>query len=253
MAFFAFTFAAFSVYCFNDIIDIDSDKKHPTKRERPLASGSVSLKQAYILMIFMLMISITIILVFLSKDNYNVLLIILGYYILNLMYTIKLKSIPILDVFIVAFGFVLRVFVGGASTDIYISHWIVLMTFLLALFLAFAKRRDNLVLYNDTGLETGHNVNSYNLEFVNQTIGILASVTMVSYIMYSVSTEVIERMNSQYIYVTSIFVLAGIIRYLQITIVLIKSGAPTEVLMRDRFLQFCILSWIVAFFVIIYI
>ena len=86
MAFFAFTFAAFSVYCFNDIIDIDSDKKHPTKRERPLASGSVSLKQAYILMIFMLMISITIILVFLSKDNYNVLLIILGYYILNLMF-----------------------------------------------------------------------------------------------------------------------------------------------------------------------
>ena len=252
IAFIAYNFAASSIYCFNDINDVESDKKHPTKKDRPIASGQISKKQAYILMTFMLMASVVIILFYLSKNNYDVLILILSYYVLNILYTKILKNIPIIDVFIVAFGFVLRLFVGGACTNIWISHWIVLMTFLLTLFLSFAKRRDDMVIYNSTGVATGHNINSYSFEFVNETISILASITMVCYIMYTVSEDVIARMNSSYLYVTSIFVLAGIVRYLQITIVDKKSGNPTKVLIKDRFLHVCIVGWIITFFIIIY-
>lgn len=118
--------------------------------------------------------------------------------------------------------------------------------------LAFAKRRDDVVIYEDTGMKVRRNVNRYNLQFMNQALAIIASVTMVCYIMYTVSDEVIERMHTSYLYVTSIFVLAGIMRYLQLTIVDVKSGSPTKILMKDLFIQICILSWILCFWVIIY-
>lgn len=118
---------------------------------------------------------------------------------------------------------------------------------MLALFLAFAKRRDDVVIYEDTGVKARRNVNRYNLQFMNQAISIVASITMVCYIMYTVSDEVVERMHTSYLYITSIFVLAGIMRYLQLTIVDVKSGSPTKVLMKDRFIQLCILGWGICF------
>jgi hypothetical protein len=127
------------------------------------------------------------------------------------------------------------------------------MTFLLALFLAFAKRRDDVVMYETTGTIIRKNVNRYNITFMNQVIGIIASITMVCYIMYTVSPEVIERFQSTSLYITSVFVLAGIIRYLQITIVDIKSGSPTTILIKDRFIQLCILGWLLTFSLIIYL
>jgi 4-hydroxybenzoate polyprenyltransferase len=126
------------------------------------------------------------------------------------------------------------------------------MTFLLALFLAFAKRRDDVVMYEETGVKARKNVDRYNLEFMNQTIGIVASIMMVCYIMYTVSDEVIARIGSHYLYITSIFVLAGIIRYLQVTIVDVKSGSPTKVLMKDRFIQTCVAGWMITFAIILY-
>ena len=122
----------------------------------------------------------------------------------------------------------------------------------LALFLAFAKRRDDVVMYEGTGIAMRKNVNRYNLAFMNQAIGLIASVTMVSYIMYSVSEEVTRRMGSDYLYLTSFFVLMGILRYMQLTIVDVKSGSPTRVLLHDRFIQVCLLCWIAVFFFIIY-
>jgi 4-hydroxybenzoate polyprenyltransferase len=172
---------------------------------------------------------------------------------MNLAYCIVLKHLAIVDVFIIAVGFVLRILMGGCATGIVVSHWIVLMTFLLALFLAFAKRRDDVVMYENTGIKARPNVNRYNLQFMNQSIGIVASITMVCYIMYTVSEEVIARLDSRYVYVTSIFVLAGIIRYLQVTMVDVKSGSPTKVLMKDRFVQLCLLCWVVSFAVILYL
>ncbi len=178
--------------------------------------------------------------------------VILFYIMMNIAYCVRLKHIAIVDVFVIALGFVLRVFIGGWATGIVLSQWVILMTFLLALFLAFAKRRDDVVMYENTGIMARRNVDRYSVEFLNQAISIIASITMVCYVMYTVSPEVTERFHTQYLYVTSVFVLAGIIRYLQITIVDVKSGSPTKVLMRDHFIHACIFCWLVSFLVIIY-
>ena len=244
IVFTAFSFAASSIYCFNDIYDIEADKLHPEKCKRPIASGIISKKTAYILMAISFLLSM-LILFFFGGEARNVLIALVGfYYVINLAYTIELKRRAIIDVVIISVGFVLRVYVGGIASDIWISEWIVIMTFLLALFLAFAKRRDDVIL---------HNSNCYNLEFMNQIITLVATITIVAYIMYKLSSEVIQRFHTRYIYITAIFVLMGIIRYLQITIVDFKSGNPTKVLLQDRFIQCCVIGWIGSFSVIIYL
>ena len=255
IVFIAYCLAASGIYCFNDIFDADTDKRHPQKKTRPIASGAISKTTGLIIMGLCLLISIIIIFFFFSKENYKMIKllgVIVFYIIMNIAYCIKLKQMAIVDVFIIATGFVLRIIAGGFATGIQLSQWIVLMTFLLALFLAFAKRRDDVVIYEDTGMLTRQNVSRYNIAFLNQAIGIVASITMVCYIMYTVSPEVTERFNSHYVYTTSIFVLAGIIRYLQVTLVDIRSGSPTKILLKDRFIQICIIGWVLTFFFILY-
>ena len=255
LMFFAYSFAASGIYCFNDIYDVEADKKHPEKCKRPIASGAISKTTAYFLVILCFVISITIIAFGnfeIGGGNNKLYGVITFYIIMNIAYCVKLKQIAVVDVFIIAVGFVLRVIAGGFATGIHLSHWIVLMTFLLALFLAFAKRRDDVVMYEDSGVKMRKNVNRYNLTFVNQIISVVASITMICYVMYTVSPDVVERYESNYVYLTSIFVLAGIIRYLQLTIVDAESGSPTRVLLSDRFIQGCIVGWIALFAVIIY-
>ena len=243
-----------AVYCFNDIYDFEVDKIHPKKKMRPIASGKVSKTAGWIIMLVCVTLSFVISLVgeFVFGET-GVLLILAAYLVMNILYTIFLKQVPILDVFVVAIGFVLRVEAGGLVTNIRVSHWLVLMTFLLALFLAFAKRRDDVVVFDATGVVPRRSVSHYNLPFMNQVISIIASVTMVCYIMYTVSDEVTGRIQSENLYLTSVFVLAGIIRYLQITIVDVSSGSPTRVLLQDRFIQLCIILWAISFAVILYI
>lgn len=253
IAFFAYSFAASGIYCLNDLIDVEADRKHPKKCKRPIASGKISKTMAAVLVALCLFASIATAFLIDGYARYKVMTIVGIYFIMNIAYCLKLKQMAIVDVFIIAVGFVLRIFVGGFATGIVLSQWIVLMTFLLALFLAFAKRRDDVVIYEDTGVLARKNVNRYNLPFMNQVIGVVSSITMVCYIMYTVDPEVMTRMGSRYVYLTSIFVLAGIIRYLQLTIVDVKSGSPTKVLMRDRFVQYCIAGWILSFIIIIYV
>jgi 4-hydroxybenzoate polyprenyltransferase len=253
VAFLVFSFAASSIYCLNDIIDVEADRLHLKKCNRPIASGAVSRSNGYILMFVMITLASILTLLYFQEKRWIVLGVILTYYFMNIGYSIKLKNYAIVDVFIIAAGFVMRILMGGFSTGIYISHWIVLMTFLLALFLAFAKRRDDLVIFEESGIKPRKNISRYNLDFLNQTITIIASITMVSYVMYTVSEEVIKRMNTEYLYFTTIFVLAGILRYLQLTMVDIRSGNPTEILIKDRFIQATIAGWLIAFFIIIYI
>lgn len=254
-AFVAFSLAASGIYCFNDIYDVEADRKHPNKCKRPIASGAITVQIGYIIMAccFALSILFTIIAPYHNNALFMVLTIITFYIILNIAYCTLLKRKPIVDVFTISMGFVLRILVGGFATGIWMSHWIILMTFLLALFLAFAKRRDDVVIYEETGVKARPNVNRYNVAFMNQAIGIVASITMVCYIMYTVSPEVIERFGSPYLYATSVFVLAGIIRYLQVTIVDVKSGSPTMVLLKDRFIQACIVGWIIVFAILLYL
>lgn len=251
IAFVAYNFAASAIYCFNDIWDMAADKLHPMKCNRPIASGEISIRNGYIVMAFCLLISFLILNI--CGQRFYLFAIVGFYLVMNIAYCIFLKRIALVDIFIIALGFVLRILVGGAVTEIHLSHWIVLMTFLLALFLAFAKRRDDVVIYEDTGVQARKNINRYNLSFMNQSISIIASITMVCYIMYTVSEEVVSRVHSSYLYLTSVFVLLGLLRYLQLTVVDIKSGSPTRALMQDKFIQICVLFWIVSFFIILYI
>jgi len=252
IVFVAFSFMASSIYCFNDIHDVEDDKSHPEKCKRPIASGVVSIKAAYTTMAVCLLMSFGCL--FFLGDNVNrtIVALLLFYYVMNIAYCVKLKQIAIIDVVVISIGFVLRVLVGGAAAGVECSEWIIILTFLLAMFLAFAKRRDDMVLYMNTGVLHRRNIVQYSLEFMNQIIIIIATIAVVAYIMYTISPDVIERLNSKYVYLTTIFVLIGIIRYLQITNVLSKSGNPTKILLRDRFIQLCIVGWIVSFFIIIY-
>lgn len=248
----SFSFTASSIYCLNDIIDIEDDKHHPIKCNRPLASGAISIPQGYTLMVLMLILSMAS--TFLLYDHQlETAGVIAFYWLLNIGYCLKLKQYAIIDVCIVAFGFVLRVLAGGVSTSIHLSKWIVLMTFLLMLFLSFAKRRDDVVRMNETGHAPRQNTIRYNLTFINQAITITSSVTLVCYIMYTVSPETIQNFHTDYLYLTSVFVLVGLLRYIQIAVVDKKSGDPTKVILRDRFTQLIVLAFGLAFLFIIYV
>ena len=250
ITFISFSFAASSIYCLNDIIDVEADRRHPVKCHRPIASGAISIHHAYILMLLMFALSIGIVCVLGSLE---VIGIITFYWLLNLAYCGKLKQYAIIDVCIVAFGFVLRLLAGGVATHIMLSKWIVLMTFLITLFMSFAKRRDDVLRMEKTGEAPRKNTIRYNLTFINQAITITASVTLVCYIMYTVSPEVIENFHTDYLYLTSVFVLVGLLRYIQIAVVDQESGDPTKIILRDRITQCIVLGWLLSFLFIIYI
>lgn len=255
-SFMAFCLAASGIYCFNDIHDYAADRNHAEKCKRPIASGKISKKVGYFVMGCCFLFSIFVIIMqhFISQTNCVCsLTIILFYVFLNIAYCVKLKHIAIVDMFIISSGFVLRVLIGGLSSDIVLSEWIILMTFLLALFLAVAKRRDDVIIYEQTGIKVRENVNRYTAEFMNLSLCVISSITIMCYIMYTISQEVVVRFNSNFLYLTSVFVLAGIIRYLQLTIVDAKSGSPTKILLKDRFIQLCIFCWLLTFTIIIYL
>lgn len=251
VTFFAFSCAASAIYCFNDIVDVDADRRHPVKCRRPIASGAVSVPTAYALMAVLALLS-ALLLFFLPQRAGETAGIVAFYFLLNMAYCLWLKRHAIIDVCTVAFGFVLRILAGGMACDVAVSNWLVLMTFLLALFLSFAKRRDDVLRMNETGEPPRRNTIRYNITFVNQAITVTGTVTLVCYIMYTVSPEVVSRFHAPYLYLTSIFVLVGLLRYMQLTVVDEVSGDPTKILLRDRFTQAIVVAWIMAFLLIIY-
>ena len=248
----AYCFIASSVYCYNDIVDVEADRRHPVKCKRPIASGAISVRMGYALMALMFLLSMGMV-ALLSINRLQVGGVFLFYYVMNLGYCAKLKQYAIIDVCVVAFGFVLRIVAGGEACDVLLSKWIVLMTFLLTLFLSFAKRRDDVLRMNKTGEAPRKNTIRYNLTFINQAITITASVTLVCYIMYTVSPEVAEHFNNEYLYLTTVFVILGLLRYIQIAVVDEKSGDPTKVVLHDRFTQLIIAGWVLTFMFMIYL
>ena len=252
ITFFAFSFAASSIYCFNDIVDVEADRAHPVKCKRPIAAGLISLPQAYGLMTLMFILS-ALTMLLLPQRQWYIAAVILFYWFLNLAYCAELKKHAIVDVCVIAFGFVLRIVAGGLATGTLLSQWIILMTFLLTLFLSFAKRRDDVLRMQQTGEAPRRNTSRYNLTFINQSITITASVTLVCYVMYTVSPEVTAHFNTQHLYLTSVFVLLGLLRYIQIAVVDEKSGDPTKVILRDRPMQLIVFAWVLSFIVIIYL
>ncbi len=247
-AFLAFCLAASSTYVLNDLLDLDEDRRHPLKRLRPLASGVLNKTQAGG---FALLLAVLAMALALSCLPIRFVAILTAYLVLSLCYSTLLKRLAIVDVMCIALGFVLRVFAGGMAAQVPVSHWIVTMTFLLALFLAFAKRRDDLGL----ALQ-GHNIrkslSGYGLEFISLSMAVMAAVIIVAYILYTVSPETIARHGSDQLYLTGFWVVLGILRYLQVTFVEQGAGSPTLVLWRDHFLQMVIFGWLGSFYLLLY-
>lgn len=252
LTFMSFSLAASAIYCLNDIIDVDADRAHNVKRHRPIASGAITIPQAYGMMTISLLASIVLMLL-LPEGQANTITIIITYFLLNVAYCLKLKEYAIIDVCIVASGFVLRILAGGFATGVQLSKWIVLMTFLLTLFLAFAKRRDDVLKMNETGRAPRKNTSRYNLTFINQAITITGTVMLVCYIMYTVSPEIIAQFGTDKLYLTSILVILALLRYLQIAVVDEKSGDPVKVVLSDRATQFILMAWVLSFLVLIYL
>jgi len=241
-AFAAFCLAASSVYVFNDLADIEEDRRHPVKKHRPLAAGILRPSEAVPFLVVLLSASIIFSLVFLPRKFLGILA---SYLVLNFLYSLFLKRLAIVDIACIGLSFVLRVVGGGFAANIPISPWIILMTFLLAVFLALAKRRDDLLAAaQGNGVRKG--IDGYSLEFVSQGMVVMASVVLFSYVMYTVSPEVIEKHGTRHLYLTSFWVILGILRYLQLALVEKRTGSPTAIVLTDYFMQAVIFCWVLT-------
>ncbi len=248
LAFVAFSLMSSAIYAINDLKDREDDRRHPVKKNRPIARGDLSPADAVRTALFLFATALAVAYVWLPTASFFVLM---AYMLLNIAYSQGLKHIPIIDIVCIAAGFVLRIFAGCTATQVPISPWIVIMTFLLALFLALAKRRDDLLL-TDQGIGVRKAIDGYNLEFISLAMGTMASVIIVAYILYTVSPEIVAKHGTHNLYITGIWVLLGLLRYLQITFVEEKSGSPSLVLMKDILLQAVIVLWLVNIFILLY-
>jgi decaprenyl-phosphate phosphoribosyltransferase len=248
LAFIAFCLVASSVYVINDLRDVESDRRHPIKRNRPLANGAVAPAKAVWVAVLLAAVAICMSLFLLPLITTAILM---AYLVMNIVYSFGLKHVPIADIVCIALGFVLRIFAGGTAAQVPISPWIVIMTFLMALFLALAKRRDDLRLV-DQGHQVRKAIDGYNAEFISLAMGVMASVIIVAYILYTVSPEVVAKHGTQRLYLSAVWVILGILRYLQITFVEEDSGSPTWVLIRDRVLQVIIVLWLLNIYLLLY-
>jgi len=156
-------------------------------------------------------------------------------------------------IFIIAIGFSLRIRSGGAIAGVSVTIWMNIMVFLLALFMAAGKRRDDVLLTISSGKNMRKAMEGYTLEFLNILLAVISSVMIVSYFMYTVSDRVILRLETNRLYFTSLFVMAGVMRYLQIIYVHSDAGSPTKILYKDRFIQVCIVLWMISFYFLIYL
>ena len=251
LGFVSFSFMASCIYILNDYRDIEDDRKHPVKKSRPLAAGKVKKSTGLVVAILLFLASCTI--AYFLDDSYQLLFVLGLYFTLNFAYSLGFKNIAILDILILAAGFVLRVKAGAVIAMVDTSEWLMIMTYLLALFLSIAKRRDDLLLKMETGTDMRKSISGYNLDFLNTMLALFSAIIIVSYIMYTVSGQTYVRLKTHRLYYTSVFVIAGILRYLQITFVLKKSGSPTEILYKDRFIQCTLLLWVLSIYGILYL
>ena len=248
IAFAAFCLAAGGVYVLNDLKDIQEDRRHLTKKKRPLASGAISPRGAVIFMAGLLLLAA---LAGLLLPKPDFLLILGAYLILNVAYSFFLKHHAIIDLVCIALGFVLRVLAGGVAAAVPLSHWIVIMTFLLAIFLALAKRRDDLLLAAE-GQSARRSIEGYSLEFVSTSMAVMAAVIIVAYILYTMSPSTIQKHGTDRLYLTGFWVVVGLLRYLQLVLVENRSASPTEILLQDRFSQVVLTLWVLSFFFLLY-
>ena len=236
------------VYLINDVADRDKDRLHPRKRFRPIASGAISPATAITAAVVLSIVALTA--SWFLRPAFA--LVAVTYVALLALYSGPLKHVVIIDVLTIAIGFVLRAVAGAVAIDVPISHWLLILTILLALFLALSKRRHELVLLADGA--TGHRpiLEEYSPYLLDQMIAVVTASTLVSYVIYTVSPETVQKFQTDYLGLTLVFPLYGIFRYLYLVHLKEGGGSPADMLLNDRPLLACVALWALAVAAIIY-
>jgi len=246
--FLIFCLAASSIYVFNDIHDRESDRKHPEKYRRPLAEGTLQVSEAY--MVSMVLAATAFIFAFMMNRTFFVIL--LAYFILNLAYSLKIKQIVILDIMFIAAGFVLRILAGTTLAGVNPSDWLVICTITLSLFLGFSKRRNELVLMGENAGYQRKVLKEYSIHFLDQMISMVTACTVMSYILYTVSPETVDRFGTKNLMFSIPFALFGVFRYLYLIYLKKKMEDPIDLILKDFPFLLNILLWFSAVMIIIY-
>ena len=248
-AFALFCLLSSSVYIFNDIMDVESDRKHPLKSARPIAGGQIKVSTGVLLFVVLAIASFGLSLWL----NPLFAVTALGYFVLNLVYSVYLKNVVIIDVMCIALSFVIRAVAGAVVIGVEISAWLVVCTTLLALFLGFGKRRHELVLLE--GQATGHrkSLSEYSPYFLDQMISVVTASTVVAYAFYTLSSEVKVKLGASHMELTIPFVLYGVFRYLYLIHQKEGGGSPTKMLLTDRPILANVILWLAAVVLIVYV
>ena len=246
LGFLAFCLVSSAVYILNDYLDREADRLHPIKRTRPLAAGTVSVPVAALIFAVLLFAGVVLALVL----DYLFFTLLMFYFGLNLAYSAVLKRVAIVDLICVAIGFVLRVQAGSVLIDVVPSVRILNCTGLLAMFLILAKRRDDLVKQLDQSHRAS--LGGYNLGYLDVCIAMVLGALLVAYMIYTIDPAVGARLRTRRLFLTVPFVLAGIMRYLQITLVEKRSGSPTVIATSDPFMMLAILGWLATIVALVY-
>ena len=249
LAFVAFSFTSSIVYIINDIVDRDADRIHKKKRFRPIASGEVNIREALIFALFFTVIVILILL----KLNLLFAIVIGVYVVMNLFYSLKLKHIVILDVFIISLGFMLRVEGGASAIEVPISSWMILTTIFLSLFLAISKRRAELTGSENDNYENQRKVLShYDVVFADQMNTVAVTGTIICYALYTVSSKAVNTFHTENLIYTTPFVIYGMFRYLYLLHRKNLGESPELIVTKDISLIINIVLWFTFSFLIIY-
>jgi 4-hydroxybenzoate polyprenyltransferase len=248
IAFVVFCVLSGTVYLINDVLDREQDRRHPLKAKRPIASGALSLRVAVVSAVVLgagaLAVAFMLGIPFFAASA--------AYLALQLAYSLFLKHIVILDVMTIAAGFTLRAVAGGAAIMVPVSHWLVLCTTLLALFLALGKRRHELVLLAGHATEHRRILEDYSPYLLDQMISVVTASTLIAYAFYTISPETTERFGTSLLSLTIPFPLYGIFRYLYLVHQKEMGGSPSDLLLEDRPLLACIGLWAAGIVLIIY-
>lgn len=243
-----FSLASGAVYLMNDTLDLEKDQAHPLKKLRSLASGKISVKEAVTFALSLIAVS-----VFLTGMlNLQFMGVVLLYLVANFFYSQTLKHIVIVDVCLIGFFFLLRVLAGCFLADVEMSHWILFMTVLLALFLGFNKRRQELKLLGEKAADHRSVLAKYDRYFIDQMIGVITASIVVTYMLYTVDERTVLMFGSNHLIYTIPFVYYGIFRYLYLMHRIHKEGDPSRILLMDRPLQFNIAAWAMTAVAVIY-
>jgi 4-hydroxybenzoate polyprenyltransferase len=248
-AFFLFSLVTGAIYMFNDILDHENDKLHPVKQHRPIASGRLAIQVALPAAAVLL----TGVMLLIFRFNREFFLIAAFYVGLNVAYSLFLKSVVIIDTMVIALGFLMRVMIGGAVNQIFLYPWILITTFLLAIFVALIKRRQELLKIQGLHPElvTRKTLLSYNLGLLDQMISIATATTLIAYIMYVLSPDVQQKFHTTRLYYTVPFVIFGIFRYLFLAYSKGEGESPSDIIYTDLPFTLNIVLWVSVFILLV--